>query len=161
VANRCGPLQAELERATQDEQEGSSTDLAIARLREKAAGKRNNKAIIDSLNRVRERVELAARDAVLRLGEGYEPSIERRLTTISNMNTWIRCGVEAVYEGRTIDTPFLISAVGEEVVVQELLLDRKEGDIRARVPISDPEAEPELHEVIIDIIIANVNKESV
>ena len=96
-----------------------------------------------------------------RLGEGYAPSIGARLTTISKMNTLIRCGVEAVYEGRTIDTQFLISAIGEEVVVQELFGDRQDdGEVRARVPISNPDALPELHKVIVDIVIANVYKES-
>jgi hypothetical protein len=65
------------------------------------------------------------------------------------MNTLIRCGVEAVYEGRTHDTQFLISAIGEEVVVQELFGDRQDdGEVRARVPISNPDALPELHRVM-------------
>ena len=62
------------------------------------------------------------------------------------------------YEGRTIDTPFLISAVGDEFVVEELSPDER--GVRARVPIAEPAANPELHDIIVNIIIANVNRQS-
>jgi hypothetical protein len=75
------------------------------------------------------------------------------------MDTWIRCGVESVFEGRLTDTIFLISAVGDEIVVQELSQERR--NVTARVPIENPEAVPELHKSVVDLVIANVSKQSI
>jgi serine/threonine-protein kinase len=149
-------LRAQLERLAVGEPEGSATDLAVSRLRERAAGFKGNKLIIQALDDVRNRLEHAALDAVGRLGDGYDPSIEKRGTSMSNMDTWIRCGVHSVYEGRMIDTPFLVRAVGEEVIVQQQFHDHQK--VRARIPIANPQAIPELHEIIISIIIENVNQ---
>jgi hypothetical protein len=151
-------LRDQLELAAAGEPEESATDLAVSRLQERAAAISGNKFIIDALNHVRDRIESAARDAVRRLGDGYAPSIERRLNSMADMSTWIRCGVDCVYEGRTIDTPFLVSAIGEEVVIQELLPDDRK--VRARIPVANSQAIPEIHEIIINIIIANVNRHS-
>jgi hypothetical protein len=76
------------------------------------------------LNSVRNRIEIAAREGVSRLGEGYAPSIELRVVSMSSMDTYIRCGVESVYDGQRIDTPFLISAVGDEIDGEWVPFDR-------------------------------------
>jgi serine/threonine-protein kinase len=149
-----GSLRDQLKLMTQIPTEESSTELRIASLKERAAAHAGSKIIIGALDAVRGRLKAAALIAIQKLGEGYAPSIEERLTSMSALNTWIRCGVECVYEGRLINTPFLISAVGEEIVVQDLSSNGQ--PVIARAPVAAPDSVPELENDVVSVIVKNV-----
>ena len=75
------------------------------------------------------------------------------------MITWIRCGVRFVYEGREVNTFFLMTAVGEEVVVEEQIPGQS-NEVRARIPIAYPSAAPELEAAVSTSIFANIRRDT-
>lgn len=131
---------------------------AIAALRARAEANRGAREILDALDAVRARVVAAGQEAARRLGRGYRAEIEQRLPSMDGANAWIRCGVRAELEGKTISAPFLISAIGAEIVVEELFaLDQRA--TRGRTPIADPTADAGLDEAVARAVIDRVATE--
>lgn len=127
-------------------------DAGVQRLKARAKAAAGNKAVLDALGAVMRRVEAAAQAAAERLGEGYGFEAERRAPSMAQGNAWIRCAVVAHMEGRTVSTPFLISATGDEIVVEELL--QPEGrEPRGRVPLASPGADPGLDEAVAEAVL--------
>jgi serine/threonine-protein kinase len=133
----------------------AATEADVEALRARAEANRGAREILDALDAILARVEQAGREAARRLGGGYRAEIERRPPSMAGPDAWIRCGVRAELEGKTIDTPFMISAVGAEIVVEELFaLDRRV--TRGRTPIADPMADAGLDEAVAGAVIARV-----
>ena len=133
----------------------SSTDAGIERLRARAEAAAGNRAVLDALGRVQARVQEAGRDAVRRLGPGYRSEFELRPPSMAGANAWIRCGVLAELEGKTISAPFLISVVGTEIVVEELI-EFENRTTRGRVPLADPDASESPHEDVANAVVGRV-----
>lgn len=135
------------------------TEASIADIRARAAAKSGNLVIKKTLDRMRARLYGAAHVAIRKLGDGFEPHVSERLTTMHDMSTSIRCGVAHVYDGGLTNTFFRITAVGDELVIAEVTDDHATGgDIVARVPLEVPETLPELNGLIERRIIENVHR---
>lgn len=112
------------------------------------------------LDRIRARIKAAAITVIKELGEAFENSIEEKLTTMSDMRTWIRCGASNVYDGWLTNTYFVIRAVGGELVVTESLdSSRSDGATIARIPVEAPNSVSDLEQVVRTTIIRNVQRD--
>lgn len=148
-----------LSRITDQEMNDDQTSISIAEIQAHAEAKKGNLIIREALDHVRLRIRNAAYSTVKRLGSGFEPSIEEKLTTMDTMSTWIRCGVSHAFNGAMTNTFFNILAVGDELVVSRQDNSRTvEPDVVARLPIEDSNAVPELTDIIYQSIIKNVHK---
>lgn len=150
-------LREQLETLARGAPNESETDVAVIRLQERAAAIASNKQIIQALDQTRRRLEVATHMAAQKLGDGHTTNIEHRLASMLNMDTYIRCGIDLIYEGRTVNIPFIVRAIGEEVIVEQLFDGYRE--IRARIPIAVPQAFPDLENMIMKVIISKVDSE--
>lgn len=132
---------------------------SIADIKARAEAKRDNMAIKSAIDHVRFRIKGATHKAVEKMGQGYEANIEERITTMSDMSSWIRCGVLSVYDGRITNTYYGIKAVGDELVIRESL-DRTgiEGVVIERMPTLTHATSSGLEKAVERRIIENVHK---
>lgn len=152
-------LRMQINRITAQVTEEDRTAARIADIQASAEAKSSNLAIKHAIDQTRARLKAATLATIAKLGHGYEPNIEQRVTTMDDMSSWIRCGVLHAYDGRLTDTYYDIRAVGDELVVRELL-DRagSESVVVARIPIETPAADSGLETTVEGRIIENVHQ---
>ena len=114
-------LRTHIERITAQVTEEDRTDAIIADIQARAEAIRDNLAIKNAIDQTRARIKAATLTAIGKMGQGYEPNISERLTTMDDMSSWIRCGVLSIYDGRLTNTYYGIKAVGDELVISELV----------------------------------------
>lgn len=134
-----------------------SLEDQLAFARERAALHNGSKAVLEAIDVVGKRLKVATEDAARRLGDGYRSSVEWRIPTVDagEIWSWIRCGIDAYTAGKIINTRLRIVGVGSEVVVEELF-DLKPSDVRGRLPVSNPNADPDFNETFVTLIVGNV-----
>lgn len=139
--------------------EKNDAGLSIADIQAWAAAKSGNKAIEGALNHVRAQIKAATVDAVTKLGEGFKCEIEERITTMADMSTWIRCGIRSRYDGMLINTYYLITALGSELVVAELPeRAASRGDVVARLPLDRQDDLDDLQQIVQRAILQNLRR---
>lgn len=152
-------LRTHINRITAQVTEEDRNAASIADIRASAEAKSGNLAIKHAIDQTRARLKAATLATIAKIGTGYEPNIEERLTTMDDMSSWIRCGVHHVYDGRVTNTYYGIKAVGDELVVSELL-DRtgSESVVVERFPLETPATNSGLETTVERRIIENVHQ---
>jgi serine/threonine-protein kinase len=152
-------VRTHIDRITAQVTDEDSTDASVADIRARAGAKSGNLAIKRAIDQTRARLKAATVTAVAKVGQGYEPNIEERLTTMHDMSTWIRCGVLHIYDGLLTNTFYGVNAVGDELVISELI-ERvgSESVVVGRIPLAAPATFPELETIVQRRIIENVHR---
>lgn len=158
-------LRTRIQRISMPVNREDDLETSIEEIQARAEAKSGNLLIKDALDQARGRIKSAALSAISKLGAGFAPSIEERLTTMDNMSTWIRCGVAHVYDGGLTNTFYGVNALGDELVIRELSQDDgaradiNAGQVVARLPLQSAERVSDLESLVERRIISNVHGE--